>query len=190
MMALVPFLVLPISALVAILVIVLLLRGEELDDSSLMLSFGSLFATCVILSYGLLQTQWLQFKLDPRLEQVAILRAHPVFQGLELSPDRHRQLMDALVGDVAEGTPVQDALDQALPALAAVARERMGFAGADANGGHADRCDAAVADPSSHENRHSWSLSTDRDDGLRHSQESWALVTFADRRNVRIRLIC
>ncbi|MGE4072477.1 MAG: hypothetical protein AB7E72_15010 [Lysobacterales bacterium] len=132
MMALVPFLVLPFSALVAILAIVLLLRGEELDDSSLMLSFGSLFATCVILSYGLLQTQWLQFKLDPRLEQVAILKAHPVFQALELSPDRHRPLMEALLGDVAQGAPVQDALDQALPALAAITRERMGFAGADA----------------------------------------------------------
>ena len=132
MIALMSLLVMPFSALVAILVMVLTQRGEELDDSSLMLSFGSLFTACFFLSYGLLQTDWLLFKLDPRLEQVALLKVHPVYQGLELSPDSHRRLMDALVAKVAEGTSIENALHATLPALVASARERMGFAGAEA----------------------------------------------------------
>ena len=55
MIALMSLLVMPFSALVAILVMVLTQRGEELDDSSLMLSFGSLFTACFFLSYGLLE---------------------------------------------------------------------------------------------------------------------------------------
>jgi hypothetical protein len=126
---LVPYLILPLCALLAVAVIALLQRGEELDDQGLLMAFVAVFSMSLLGCYGLLQTQWLLFKLDPRLQQVAVLQAHPVMQVLErYYVGGNQPLIDAMLAEVAAGTAIPEAMQKARPALALLGRDRLGFA--------------------------------------------------------------
>lgn len=126
-------LVFPICALVAVTIIVLVQRGVALDDAGLLWSFGTLFSAALLLCYGLLQTDWLRFRLDPRLAVLAEFDARPAILELRKSSSReHQLLIEAMEERIAGGAGAAQALHAALPGLVAVARERMGFAGADA----------------------------------------------------------
>lgn len=129
-----PILIFPTCALVAVAVIALVQRGEELDDRGLLLSFALLFSMALLLALGLLQTRWVQGKLDPTIELAEQLEAHPLVRALaEFHGDDDLLLRTAMLAQMDKGMPLPQVLQSARPAFARVGQDRLGFADAAAH---------------------------------------------------------
>jgi len=123
-----PFLILPACALLAVIVIALIQNGKELDDRGLLVAFAVLLSTALLLSLGVLRTQWVQRKLDPTQELAAQLQAHPVVVALELfHGDDNLALRATMLAELDRGKSLSETLQKMRPALSLIGHDRLGF---------------------------------------------------------------
>lgn len=124
-----PILIFPACALLAVVVIALVQKGKELDDRGLLVAFAVLFSTALLLSLGLLRSQWAQTRLDPTIELAAQLVAHPVMIALDqVHGDDNMVLRATVLAEMDRGKSISESLQKVRPALSLIGRDHLGFA--------------------------------------------------------------
>jgi len=122
-------LALPLSALVAGVVVGVVHRGEALEDGALLRNFLVVLLIALVALYGVSRTHAVRSRLYPELVAQAQIDTHPLYATLlRDAPDDAARLHAVLVAERASGASLDGALRQARPLLTTMATERLGFA--------------------------------------------------------------
>jgi hypothetical protein len=104
-------------------------RGEELEDSALLREFIIVLIACIGLLYATLQQPRIQRLLHPELQLRADIDADPYYKALaHIGPEYAAQFQALLLTERATAATLPEARLQARSMLTALATTRLGFA--------------------------------------------------------------
>ncbi len=131
MIELVGLLIYPACGLIAALGVGLLSRGRDAEDGELYWQFVAFFVMSMLVSVGVLRTEWLQRKLDPQVDAALNLTAHPIMVELATTTAPEAEaIRSEIAGRVAKGVDVATAIAMARPSMARLGNRELGWADA------------------------------------------------------------
>ena len=131
MIELVGLLIYPACGLIAALGVGFLSHGRDAEDGELYWQFVAFFVMSMLVSVGLLRTEWLQRKLDPQVDAALNLTAHPIMVELATTTAPEAEaIRSEIAGRVAKGVDVTTAIAMARPSMARLGNRELGWADA------------------------------------------------------------
>jgi hypothetical protein len=122
-------LALPSCGVMSAVVVGVIYRREQLEDSALLRQFIIVLIVGLGLLYATLQRPTIQRGLHPELQLQADIEADPIYKALaHIGPADARRFRAVLVRERATPATLRYARQQARPMLTALATERLGFA--------------------------------------------------------------
>lgn len=122
-------LVFPTCAVMSAVVVGVMHRREELEDSALLREFIIVLIFGVALVYATLQRPSIQLRLHPELQLQADIEADPIYRALaHVGPEHAARFRSLLVSERATAATLPEARLQARSMLTALATARLGFA--------------------------------------------------------------
>ena len=128
MMLWVNLLMVPLSAIMAGVIVWLLCRNKEIEDQDLLRHFVLILAVCMFVFWQTSQTDAVRMQTDPQYRLQAELDAQPVYAVLKnLVEEDSKKLHDFLIVRLEKGESLAAAFMQARSLLTHMANERLGF---------------------------------------------------------------
>lgn len=129
MFSLVSLFAFPACAVMSAVIVGLIHRREELQDSALLREFIIVLIIGVALVYATLQRPSIQRRLHPELQLQADIEADPIYKALaHIGPEDAARFRAILMNERATAVTLPEARLQARSMLTALATSRLGFA--------------------------------------------------------------
>jgi hypothetical protein len=118
----------PLSAMMAGVIVWLLCRNTEIEDRALLQRFVLILAVCMLAFWQTSQTDTVRMQIDPQYRVQTELDAQPVYAVLkDLASDDSKKLHNFLTMQLEKGATLPEAFLQARSLLTQLANERLGF---------------------------------------------------------------
>jgi len=122
------YLLIPICATLAGLILWAINREQLLDDGVLIRDFLIILAISLLLLGGAGTTDTARLYLDPQFRLQTEMNAHPVYSTIKrVAPDDHKQLDTFLALQMSHGDTLAEAFLQARPLLTKLTNDRLGW---------------------------------------------------------------
>jgi hypothetical protein len=123
------YLLIPLCATFAGLIVWVINRGQSLEDGILIRDFLIILAISLLLVGGAGTTDTARLYLDPQFRLLTEMNAHPIYATIKrVSPDEHRELDTFLALQMSHGDTLAEAFLQARPLLTQLTNHRSGWA--------------------------------------------------------------